>query len=51
MMFGSELCYRIRQAVPADIPAMSDIRLSVQQNKLADPGKITDAMYLEHIML
>lgn len=34
-----------RQAVSADIPAMSQIRLSVTENVLSDPTRITDAMY------
>jgi len=34
-----------RQANRADIPAMSRIRLSVTENVLSDPGRVTDTMY------
>jgi GNAT superfamily N-acetyltransferase len=34
-----------RQAVSTDIPAMSRIRLSVTENVLSDPTRITQAMY------
>ncbi|MEN3275953.1 MAG: hypothetical protein V7631_1743 [Massilia sp.] len=34
-----------RQAVSADIPAMSRIRLSVTENVLSDPARVTEAMY------
>jgi GNAT superfamily N-acetyltransferase len=34
-----------RQANSADIPAMSRIRLSVTENVLSDPGRVTAAMY------
>lgn len=35
----------LRQATSADIPEMSRIRLSVTENVLSDPGRITAAMY------
>ena len=35
----------LRQATSADIPGMSRIRLSVTENVLSDPGRITAAMY------
>jgi GNAT superfamily N-acetyltransferase len=34
-----------RQANSSDIPAMSRIRLSVTENVLSEPGRITEAMY------
>jgi len=34
-----------RRATSADIPAMSSIRLSVTENTLSDPARITRAMY------
>jgi len=34
-----------RRATSADIPAMSDIRLRVNENTLSDPTRITHAMY------
>lgn len=34
-----------RQAVSADIPAMSRIRLSVTENVLSDPARVSAAMY------
>ena len=38
-----------REAVEADIPAMSAIRLAVTENRLSDPGRITHAMYVDYI--
>ena len=38
-----------RQAVEADIPAMSAIRLSVTENRLSDPTRITGAMYIDYL--
>jgi hypothetical protein len=35
----------LRRATSADIPAMSRIRLSVTENALSDPSRITPAMY------
>lgn len=34
-----------RQANSSDIPAMSQIRLSVTENVLSDPRRVTEAMY------
>lgn len=34
-----------RRATPADIPAMSRIRLAVTENRLRDPARITPRMY------
>jgi GNAT superfamily N-acetyltransferase len=34
-----------RQAIRNDIPAMSRIRLSVTENTLSDPSRITEKMY------
>ena len=36
---------QLRQACSADIPAMSAIRLSVTENVLSDPGRVTLQMY------
>jgi GNAT superfamily N-acetyltransferase len=38
-----------RQAVLADIAAMSAIRLGVVENRLRDPGRITEAMYRDYL--
>lgn len=38
-----------RQATQADIPAMSAIRLSVTENVLSDPGRVTLAMYQDYL--
>ena len=38
-----------RQAFAADIPAMAVIRLSVSENRLSDPGRITVAMYEDYL--
>ena len=38
-----------RQAVLADIPAMSRIRLGVTENVLSDPGKVTRQMYEDYL--
>lgn len=35
----------LRRATHADIPAMSRIRLTVTENTLSDPSRITPAMY------
>lgn len=35
----------IRRALSTDIPAMSRIRLSVTENALSDPARVTDEMY------
>ena len=39
----------LRRAVPADIPAMSRIRLSVRENRLSNPARITPQMYLDYL--
>lgn len=38
-----------RQASSTDIPAMSAIRLSVTENVLRDPGRVTPAMYEDYL--
>ncbi|MGZ8291779.1 MAG: GNAT family N-acetyltransferase [Telluria sp.] len=40
-----------RVATEADIPAMSAIRLAVQENRLRDPARITHAMYVDYLDL
>jgi putative acetyltransferase len=42
---------RFRQAVSADIPAMSDIRLSVTENVLSDPARVTMKMYEDYLLV
>jgi len=37
------------RAQPADIPAMSRIRLAVTENMLSDPGKVTLQMYHDYL--
>jgi GNAT superfamily N-acetyltransferase len=39
----------VRQAVSADIPAMSEIRLAVTENVLRDPARITVEMYEDYL--
>lgn len=38
-----------REAVATDIPAMSAIRLAVTENRLADPSRVTTAMYHDYL--
>lgn len=38
-----------REATIADIPALSDIRLSVRENVLSDPLKVTHEMYVAYL--
>ena len=38
-----------RPATVADIPAMSRIRLAVKENALANPARITEAMYRDYL--
>ena len=45
----STTIYRI--ACERDIPAMSAIRLAVQENRLRDPGRITLQMYADYLEL
>jgi GNAT superfamily N-acetyltransferase len=40
---------RFRRAVSADIPAMSAIRLSVRENVLSDPARVTLQMYEDYL--
>lgn len=42
-------CPIFRQATSADIPAMSRIRLSVTENVLSDPGRVTGKMYEDYL--
>ena len=41
----------IRQATVLDIPAMSAIRLSVKENTLSDPSRVTEQMYRDYLEL
>jgi GNAT superfamily N-acetyltransferase len=40
---------RFRRAASADIPAMSAIRLSVRENVLSDPSRVTLQMYEDYL--
>lgn len=40
---------RLRRACSADIPAMSAIRLSVRENVLSDPARVTLQMYEDYL--
>jgi len=40
---------RFRNASADDIAAMSEIRLSVQENVLSDPARVTHQMYLDYL--
>jgi GNAT superfamily N-acetyltransferase len=42
---------KFRQATIGDIPAMSRIRLSVQENILSNPARITEQMYADYLAL
>lgn len=39
----------LRQATLLDIPAMSAIRLSVKENILSDPSRVTEQMYRDYL--
>ena len=41
----------IRQATLLDIPAMSAIRLRVNENTLSDPSRVTEQMYRDYLEL
>lgn len=45
----SEVPVRLRRACSADIPAMSAIRLSVRENALSDPARVTLQMYEDYL--
>ena len=38
-----------REATVADVPAMSEVRLSVRENVLSDPRKVTREMYVAYL--
>ena len=40
---------RVREAMEADIPAMMELRLSVRENQLFDPGQVTAADCLAYV--
>ena len=42
---------KLRQATVQDIPAMSAIRLSVKENVLSDPSRVTEQMYRDYLDL
>ena len=44
-----EQLLRFRRASVADIPAMSAIRLSVTENVLRDPARVTRQMYVDYL--
>lgn len=39
----------LREATPADIPQLSLIRLAVQENRLSNPGLVTEQDYHEYL--
>ena len=39
----------VRTATAADVPAMHEIRMSVRENRLSDPQRITEASYWPYI--
>lgn len=47
----SEPTLQCRRARPADIPAMARIRLSVTENTLSDPARVTLQMYHDYLDL
>jgi GNAT superfamily N-acetyltransferase len=40
---------RLRPALASDWPVISELRLSVRENRLSNPGSVTQAMYDEYI--
>jgi GNAT superfamily N-acetyltransferase len=42
--------FRLRPARAADWDAVMALRLSVAENRLSDPGRVTEAMYLDYIL-
>ena len=40
---------RIRAATVADVPAMHRIRLSVRENRLSDPARVSESDYLPYV--
>ena len=46
-MRHSPLVYR--EALLEDIPALSEVRLSVEENVLSDPRKVTPEMYADYL--
>lgn len=38
-----------RQATTTDIPGMTVVRLSVRENRLSNPDRVTPAMYADHL--
>jgi GNAT superfamily N-acetyltransferase len=40
----------LRLAVPADWPEVMELRLSVAENRLSDPSKVTQAIYEDYIL-
>jgi GNAT superfamily N-acetyltransferase len=43
------MSFKVRNARAADVPAMHRLRLSVRENRLLDPQRITEACYLPYI--
>jgi len=41
--------FRIRPATAADVPAMHAVRRAVRENRLSDPGRVTEASYLPYV--
>ena len=46
---SAQMRFTVRPAVIADVPAMHGIRMRVRENRLADPGRITEASYLPFV--
>ncbi len=40
----------LREAVPGDWPEVQALRLSVAENRLSDPSRVTQAMYKDYIL-
>jgi GNAT superfamily N-acetyltransferase len=41
--------FTIRAAATSDVPAMHAVRSKVRENRLSDPGRVTEASYLPYI--
>ena len=42
-------CTHLRVAGPADIPALMRVRLSVHENRLSDPARVSEDDYRQHM--
>lgn len=43
------MSFRVRMALAADVPAMHRIRMAVVENRLSEPGRVTEESYLPYV--